>query len=132
MADSLKKHERDYKDVAVEMSSRTMMLASQVVGEAVKRGVNYKVACQAAKVGLYQGLFAAVLRGMKNDGLAASAVNADQAFTDLHGHEQVALQTVYLIFDHLQVLDRRHVWRLNIVRRELKPGEKPPKTTIPS
>lgn len=119
-----KAEEKVYREVCEVMTDRTMMLASQVAADAVKRGVPYRLACHAVKVALYQGLFGSVLRNMKNDGLAPSDLKMEAAFVSAESHEQVAHEIVKLIFDHLQVVDRRYVWAMNIVKRKAKAGEK--------
>jgi hypothetical protein len=119
-----KKDEQEYRDVCLEMSDQTLALASRVIARAVQRGVSYRLACHAVKVAMYQGLFGSVLQAMKNDTEMPSNLKIDKAFSTSKDHEQVAMSMVKLIFDHLQVLDQKHVWRLNIARRELRPGEK--------
>jgi hypothetical protein len=118
-----KSEEKAYRDVCANMTDRTMMLASQVAADAVKRGVPYRLACHAVKVALYQGFFGSVLRNMKNDGLAASDLKMEAAFVSAEEHERVAHEIVKLIFDHLQVVDRRYIWSMNIAKRKAKPGE---------
>lgn len=118
-----KSEERDYKDVCAEMTDRTMALASLVAGQAVKRGVSYRLACHAVKVALFQGLFSATLRGMKNDHKMPSGLKMEEAFvTPLH-HESVAHEIIKTVFDHLQVVDRRYIWAMNIAKRKPRPGE---------
>jgi hypothetical protein len=119
-----KSEEKAYRDVCTEMTDRTMMLASQVAADAVKRGVSYRLACHAVKVALYQGLFGSVLRNMKNDGLAPQMLKMEDAFISADEHEKVAHEVVKLIFDHLQVVDRRYIWGMNIVKRKAKAGER--------
>lgn len=115
--------EKAYREVCETMTDRTMMLASQIAADAVKRGVPYRLACHAVKVALYQGLFGSVLRNMKNDGLAPQALKMEDAFVSAEEHEKVAHETIKLIFDHLQVVDKRYIWGMNIVKRKAKPGE---------
>lgn len=116
--------EKAYREVCEAMTDRTMMLASQVAADAVKRGVPYRLACHAVKVALYQGLFGSVLRNMKNDGIVRQNLKMEAAFVSSEEHELVAHEIVKLIFDHLQVVDRRYVWAMNIVKRKVKSGEK--------
>ena len=113
-----KAEEREYHAVCAEMTDKTLMLASQIAANAVKRGVPYRLACHAVKVALYQGLFSATLRQMKNDKGVPSSLKMEDAFTDPDHHEQVAHEVVKLMFDHLQVVDRRFVWGMNIVKRK--------------
>jgi len=119
-----KTEEKAYREVCETMADRTLMLASQVAADAVKRGVPYRLACHAVKVALYQGLFGSVLRNMKNDGLMPSDLKMESAFVSSREHEQVAHEIVKLIFDHLQVSDRRYVWAMNIVKRKAKLEDK--------
>jgi len=111
-----KSEEDAYRIVCEEMTDRTMALASLVAANAVKRGVPYRLACHAVKVALYQGLFGSVLRGMKNEGLAPSSLRFEVAFVNSNEHEQVAHEIIKLTFAHLEVTDRRHIWRMNIMK----------------
>ena len=119
-----KPEEREYHAVCAEMTDKTLMLASQVAADAVKRGVPYRLACHAVKVALYQGLFSSVLRGMKNDHQMPSDLKLEEAFISSTDHEKVAHEIVKVIFDHLQVVDRRYIWAMNIVKRKAKVEEK--------
>lgn len=119
-----KSEEKAYRDVCERMTDKTLMLASQVAADAVKGGVPYRLACHAVKVALYQGLFSSVLRNMKNDGTVPSDLKMEAAFVSNQHHEQVAHEIVKLIFDHLQVVDRRYVWAMNIVKRKAQAGER--------
>ena len=113
-----KDEERDYRDVCCEMTDQVLALASRVAANAVQRGISYRLACHAVKVALYQGLFSATLRQMKNDKGVPSSLKMEDAFVDPDHHEQVAHEVVKLMFDHLQVVDRRFVWGMNIVKRK--------------
>jgi len=116
-----KSDDEAYREVCEEMTDQTLALASRVAANAVKRGVSYRLACHAVKVALYQGLFGSVLRSMKNDGKIPSGLPMETAFTSPKNHESVAHEMVKLIFDHLQVVDRRYVWAMNIMKRDAKP-----------
>lgn len=118
-----KSEEKAYRDVCATMTDKTFMLASQISADAVKRGVPYRLACHAVKVALYQGLFGSVLRSMKNDGTMASSLAMEKAFTNCADHELVAHEIVKLIFDHLQVVDQRYIWVMNIAKRRVRAGE---------
>jgi hypothetical protein len=118
------KSEQEYKRVFHEMADQTIFLASQIIADAVKRGVPYKLACHAVKVAAYQGLFATVLQSMKCDGKIRSNLKIDEAFGSTEDHRDVCYEVVQLMFDHLQVLDKRHIWCVNVARRKLRPGEK--------
>ncbi len=118
-----KTEERDYKSVCAEMTDRTLMLASEVAAQAVQRGVPYRLACHAIKVALYQGVFSATLRGMKNDNVIPQNLKMEEAFIAPDRHEAVAHEIVKMIFDHLRMVDRRYIWAMNIVKRKAKPGE---------
>ena len=112
------KEEREYRDVCCEMTDQVLALASRVAANAVNRGISYRLACHAVKVAIYQGLFSATLRQMKNDKDMPSALKMEEAFVTPTHHESVAHEVVKLIFDHLQVVDRRFVWGMNIVKRQ--------------
>lgn len=114
-----KKEESQYRDVLLQMTDRTLALASQVAADAVKNGIPYRLAHHAVTASLYQGLFGATLRGMKNDGLFASSVKMEDAFISTKEHEQVAHKIIEMIFDHLRATDKRFVWAINTVRREV-------------
>ena len=118
-----KSEEREYKSVCAQMTDRTLMLASEVAAQAVQRGVPYRLACHAIKVALYQGVFSATLRGMKNDNEIPQSLKMEEAFIAPAHHELVAHEIVKMIFDHLRMVDRRYVWAMNIVKRKAKPGE---------
>lgn len=118
-----KDEERDYREVCCEMTDQVLALASRVAGNAVKRKVSYRLACHAVKVAIYQGLFGAVLRQMKNDGKMPSALRMEDAFTSNEHHETVAYEIVKLIFDHLQMVDQRYIWSMNIMKRSRKKDE---------
>lgn len=113
-----KEEERDYRDVCVEMTDQVLALASRVAAKAVERKVSYRLACNAVQVALYQGLFAATLRKMKNNREVPSNLKMEEAFVSADHHEAVAHEIVKVIFDHLQVVDRRFVWAMNIVKRK--------------
>lgn len=113
-----KAEDRDYRDVCCEMTDQVMALASRVAANAVNRGVSYRLACHAVKVALYQGLFGATLRQMKNDKKMPSSLRMEEAFTASDHHELVAHEVVKLMFDHLQVVDRRFIWAMNIAKRK--------------
>lgn len=113
-----KEEERNYRDVCCEMTDQVMALASRVAANAVKRGVSYRLACHAVKVAIYQGLFGATLRQMKNDKDMPSSLMMEEAFVTPAHHESVAHELVKLIFDHLQVVDRRFIWTMNIAKRK--------------
>lgn len=119
-----KTEEKDYRDVCMEMTDQTLALASRIAANAVKRGISYRLACHAVKVALYQGLFGSVLRSMKNDGQLPSALKLEDAFTRSEHHEPVAHEIVKLIFDHLQVVDQRYIWAMNIVKKEARAKKK--------
>ena len=112
------KEENDYRDVCCEMTDQVMALASRVAANAVNRGVSYRLAFHAVKVAIYQGLFGATLRQMKNDKTMPSSLKMEDAFVSAMHHESVSHEIVKLIFDHLQVVDRRFVWAMNIVKRK--------------
>jgi hypothetical protein len=118
-----KSEEREYKNVCSQMTDRTLMLASEIAAQAVKRGVPYRLACHAIKVALYQGVFSATLRGMKNGNEMPQNLKMEDAFITPDRHEVVAHEIVKMIFDHLRAVDRRYVWAMNIVKRKAKPGE---------
>lgn len=118
-----KSEEREYRNVCSEMTDRTLMLASEVAAQAVQRGVPYRLACHAIKVALYQGVFSATLRGMKNESEMPQDLKMEDAFVTPSRHEPVAHEIVKMIFDHLRIVDRRYVWAMNIVKRKAKPGE---------
>ena len=113
-----KEEERQYRDVCGEMVDQVLALASRVAGNAVNRGVSYRLACHAVQVALYQGLFGATLRQMKNDQKLPSALKMEDAYVSSKHHEAVAHQIIKTVFDHLQVADQRSVWRMNILKRE--------------
>lgn len=112
-----KEEQGDYREVCEEMTDQTMALASRVAANAVNRGVPYRLACHAVKVAIYQGLFGATLRQMKNDKQLPSALQLEEAFRTPAHHEAVAHEVVKLVFDHLQVVDPRFVWAMNTVKR---------------
>lgn len=118
-----KLEERDYKSVCAEMTNRTLMLASEVAAQAVQRGIPYRLACHAIKVALYQGVFSATLRGMKNENGMPQSLKMEEAFVTSSHHEPVAHEIVKMVFDHLRAVDRRYIWAMNIVKRKAKPGE---------
>lgn len=118
-----KSEEREYKRVCAEMTDRTLTLASEVAAQAVQRGVPYRLACHAIKVALYQGVFGATLRGMKNDNDMPQNLKMEEAFVTPTHHESVAHEIVKMLFDHLRMVDRRYIWAMNIVKRKAKPGE---------
>ena len=111
-------NERDYQDVCAEMIDQTLALASRVAANAVKRGIPYRMACHAVQVAIYQGLFSATLRTMKNERNMPSSLKMEEAFVTPTHHESVAHDVVKVIFDHLQVVDRRFIWAMNIVKRK--------------
>lgn len=117
---------RDYRDVCCEMTDQVLALASRVAASAVQRGISYRLACHAVKVALYQGLFSATLRQMKNDKAMPSAMKMEEAYVSPKDHEAVAHEVIKVVFDHLQVVDQRHIWAMNIMKRALRPGEKRP------
>jgi hypothetical protein len=118
-----KSEERDYKTVCAEMTDQTLALASRVAAQAVQRGVPYRLACHAIKVALYQGVFSATLRGMKNESDMPQSLKMEEAFVTPSHHEYVAHEIIKMIFDHLRMVDRRYIWAMNIVKRKAKPGE---------
>lgn len=124
-------NEQEYKRIFLEMSDQAIMLAAQIVAKAVQRKVPYKIACHAVKVAAYQGLFATVLQSMKCDGTIRSNLKVDEAFGSVEDHQAVCYEAIQLMFDHLQVLDKRHIWSVNIARRRLRPGEKTPAAYLP-
>jgi hypothetical protein len=125
------KKEQEYARVFREMADQAIFLASRIVGDAVKRGTPYLLACHAVKVAAYQGLFATVLQSMKCDGKIRSNLKINEAFGSVEDHRDVCYEVIQLMFDHLQVLDRRHIWSVNVARRQLRPGEKPKNGFLP-
>lgn len=117
------KDQKDYRDVCSEMTDQLFALASRVAARAVQRGVPYRLACHAVKVGLYQGLFGAVLQDMKNNKRAPSNLKMEEAYVNIGRHEEVAHEIFKLTIDHLEATDRRFVWRLNTMKRNRRPGE---------
>lgn len=115
-----KDEDRQYREVFVEMADKTLALASLVAANAVKRGVSYRLACHAIKVALYQGLFAATLRELKNERKLPTSLSLDHAYTHADTHEPVAHEMLSLIVTSLECADRRQTWRANIVRRPRK------------
>ena len=113
-----KEDERAYKAVNGEMTDRLLALASQVAAEAVQRGVSYRLACHAVKVALYQGLFSAALRELKNKKIMPSNLKMEDAFASGEHHELVVHEMLQLAVAHLEVADSRSVWRMNIVKRK--------------
>lgn len=118
------KDERGFRNVCFEMSNRTIALASQIIGEAVAKGVKYKLACNAIKMAMYQGMFSAVLNELKMESKIASDLRVEDAISSPKEHETVAHEIVRLTVDHLRVVDNRYVWSVNIAKRNKKLGEK--------
>lgn len=112
--------QKNYEDVCSEMADQTLALASRVAAGAVKRGISYRLACHAVQVALYQGVFGATLRQMKNDRDMPSSLSMEEAFAAPSHHESVAHEIGRLILDHLKVVDHRYVWAMNIVKMKAR------------
>lgn len=112
---------RECRDIRKRLLAGVLMQASTATGNAVKKGASYRKAHEAVAEALYEAHFAAILRGLQNDGKVANGLTLEDAF----GHKLIReLVTHELISRSLQVLDAldpQHVWACKIVKRRTPP-----------
>jgi hypothetical protein len=118
-----KEEEREYVKLYHEFSSSILSLSSRVVGEAVNKGMGYRVAHYAVKEALYYGLFASILREMKNNGTSPEVLKLESAFTVARDHELIGHELIKLVFEHLQTLDKKYIWSIQISKRMREPSD---------
>lgn len=115
-----KEEERQYREIHQQVADTLFMRAETVAGEAVKRGVKYRVACDAIYAAHYQGLFGAALKTLQNEGKVATGVTVNDAWAHRGVHELVVHEIIRKSFSYLDTLDPRYVWAFNILKKKRK------------
>lgn len=116
-----KDEERQYQDIHGQVLNSLFSKSSVVAGEAVKRGVKYRVACEAIYSAHYQGLFGSALKALQNDGKVATGLTVGDAWNHRAVHELVVHEIIRKAFVHLDILDPRSVWSINILKQKKRP-----------
>ncbi len=115
-----KEEERQYREIHQQVADTLFMRAATVAGEAVKRGVKYRVACDAIYAAHYQGLFGAALKALQNAGSVPTRMTVNDAWESREVHELVVHEIIRKSFSYLDTLDDRYVWSLNILKKKKK------------
>ncbi len=115
-----KEEERQYREIHQQVSDSLFMRAATVAGEAVKRGIRYRVACEAIYAAHYQGLFGAALKTLQNEGKVANGMTVNDAWVHREVHELVVHEIMGKAFGYLDTLDSRYVWSLNVLKKKRK------------
>lgn len=110
--------DRQYREIHQQVVDSLFMRSATVAGEAVKRGVRYRVACDAIYAAQYQGLFGAALKALQNDGKIAIGMTVNDAWVHRGVHEQVVHEIVRKTLSYLDTLDPRYVWLVNILKKK--------------
>lgn len=116
-----KDEERQYREIHQQVMDTLFMRSATVAGEAVKRGVRYRLACDAIYDAHYQGLFGAALKDLQNQGKVAIGLTVTDAWVHRGIHELVVHEIIRKAFSYLDTLDDRYVWSLNILKRKKRP-----------
>lgn len=112
--------ERQYREIHEQVLGSFLMRSATVAGEAVKRGVKYRVACEAIYAASYQALFSAALKDLQNAGDIDIGVTVTEAWEDRELHEQVSHEIVGEVIRCLSSTDHRHSWSVNILKKKKK------------
>lgn len=115
-----KDEERQYHEIHQQVVDTLFMKSAVVAGEAVKRGVRYRVACDAIYAAHYQGLFGAALKELQNEGRIANGITVTDAWVHRGIHELVVHEIIRKAFCYLDILDPRYVWSMNILKKKKK------------
>jgi hypothetical protein len=115
-----KEEDRQYREIHQQVVDSLFMRSATVAGEAVKRGVRYRVACDAIYAAHYQGLFGAALKTLQNDGTVPMGMPVGEAWGHREVHELVVHEILRKAFGYLDTLDDRYVWSLNILKKKRK------------
>lgn len=115
-----KEEERQYREIHQQVVDTLFMRAATVAGEAVKRGVRFRVACDAIYAAHYQGLFGAALKTLQGEGTVPTSLTMNDAWANRGIHELVVHEIIRKAFSYLDTLDPRYTWSLNILKKKRK------------
>jgi len=115
-----KEEEHQYREIHQQVVDTLFMRAAVVAGEAVKRGVRYRVACDAIYAAHYQGIFGMALKTLQNEGQVGAGVTINEAWAHRSTHELVVHEIIRKSFSYLDTLDPRYTWSLNILKKKKK------------
>jgi hypothetical protein len=108
---------RAYREICQEITDSLFMHAATLAGSSVKKGIRYKLACEAIYAACYQGLFGAALKVLQNDGKVPTSFRIQDAWTNRGVHELVSQEVIRKAVDYLGMTDPRYRWAVNILKR---------------
>lgn len=115
-----KDEEKQYRDIHQEALNIFFNRASIIAGEAVRKGVKYKVACDAIYAANYQAMFGSALKKLQNDGKVSTSLTVNEAWVNREVHELIVHEVIKKAFGYLDALDDRYYWSMNILKKTKK------------
>ncbi len=115
-----KDDEKQYRAIHQETLNAVFSRASVIAGQAVKKGVKYKLACDAIYAAHYQALFGSALKKLQNEGKIPTGISVNEAWVHREIHELLVHEIAAKAFSYLDALDERYFWSMNILKKNKK------------
>ncbi len=110
--------DRQYREIHQQVVDSLFMKSATIAGEAVRRGVKYRLACDAIYAAHYQALFGAALKDLQNDRKLPTALTVSDAWVNREAHELIVHEIITKAFRYMDTLDDRFVWSINILKKK--------------